>query len=180
MFSNLLLHQIHLMLTESGLPFACLWCFSVCPLTHHQGIRRGKISRVCQYSCLESIGFDAVGNIRMGSQGWRQFSCVTPWAHPASAQSAAAGDSHRVLLEGRCSSSFTHVLLLASWGYSVFSIDLGTSGRAGPFGEQPKQIYPPNHLETVCPARYSPTQCYKPRQCCMFHSQYFHNFLLAS
>lgn len=159
-FCNLLLHQIYLTLTESGLPFACLWCFSVCPLTHHQGFRKGKISRVWQYSCLERIGFDAIGNIRIGSQGWRQFSCVTSWAHPTSAQSAAARDTHRVLLEGCCSSFFTHMLFLASWGYGVFSRCLDMSPGACPLGKQRKQLYPPNHLETVCPAHHSPTQCY--------------------
>ncbi|RLW02600.1 hypothetical protein DV515_00007262 [Chloebia gouldiae] len=43
---------------------------SVCPLTHHQGICRGRISRVCQYSRSEGVGFDAVRiNSSMSSQG---------------------------------------------------------------------------------------------------------------
>lgn len=75
------------------------------PLDTSPRHRRSKISRVCQYSRSEGIRFDIVRSIRMSSQGWRQFSGVTPWAHPAPAQSApyrAVGDWRGKLQEGPC------------------------------------------------------------------------------
>lgn len=109
-FSILLLRQICCLLTDFGLPFPSLWCFGVCPLTHHQGIWRSRISRIFQYSCSEGISFDITRNIKMSSQGWREFPCMTPWAQPAPAWSAAhmgrfrGGDWHEELEGGHWSS----------------------------------------------------------------------------
>lgn len=155
-FSNLLLHQISCLLTDFGLPFPSLWHFSVCPLTHHQGIWTGKISRVCQYSRSEGIRFDIVRNVKMSSHGCRQFSCMTPWAQPAPAWSALhkgsfGGWDWRE--EDTVPSPSPQIFLLASLCCSLFSRDLGTQNPCvwdSPFWERHKQTYSSNPLETAC------------------------------
>lgn len=100
-FSNLLLHQISCLLTDFGLPFPSPWCFSVCPLTHHHGIWRGKISRVCQCSRSEGLiqsgptsGWAARGEESSLAQP-REPSLLLPEVHPTRASLVVGAEERK-------------------------------------------------------------------------------------
>lgn len=151
-FSNLLLHQISCLLTDFGLPFPSLWCFSCAPWhITKASAEAGSAEDVSTGS--EAAVWWGRTNVSMSSQGWRQLSCRTldpslPCLQCTPQGLCAAWDCRA--RGGTLLPPAPQILLLTCSSCSLFGRDSGIPGRAffwdSPFWER-AQLSP---WDTLC------------------------------
>lgn len=75
-FSNLLLHQISCLLTDFGLPFPSLWCFSCAPWHITKASAEAGSAEYVSTGSEAAVWWSRT-SVSMSSQGWRQLCCRT-------------------------------------------------------------------------------------------------------